>query len=282
MFTFSKIIFQFIVAGDLDRYTLFGIRQQYSELFKESCRTRGDHGAFERIFGQSLSPDPAAVKRFQKPPLPFAFDIPLIPPYNGKPVEIEIGLSLAGTALNDLPCFIAALQKYFSKHCEIGCLSGELKGIFAIAGDGGRSPLSADGSKGIVLLTPDDRLLAENSLTIGFLTPLSLVRDGTSVKHISFGDLIKPLMRRISSLSYYYGGNEPDMDFRWLAAECSKVEVRYANLRWEQWRGGIAGLVGEVSFIGRLQDYLPFLLLGEQFHLGKGAAYGMGQYRIIP
>ena len=41
------------------------------------------------------------------------------------------------------------------------------------------------------------------------------------------------------------------------------------------------GLIGQVTYKGDLQAYLPLLLLGELIQAGKGTVRGNGQYQIL-
>jgi len=55
---------------------------------------------------------------------------------------------------------------------------------------------------------------------------------------------------------------------------------------WERYssrqdrRMKLGGFVGEITYLGDLKDFLPFLLLGSYIHVGKGATFGLGKYRI--
>ena len=43
----------------------------------------------------------------------------------------------------------------------------------------------------------------------------------------------------------------------------------------------LSGFVGEVTFEGNLEMFLPYLKLGEYLHVGKNAVFGNGWYEIV-
>ena len=43
----------------------------------------------------------------------------------------------------------------------------------------------------------------------------------------------------------------------------------------------MGGFVGSITFEGDLKGFLPFLLLGEYIHMGKGTSFGLGKYEIM-
>ncbi len=40
------------------------------------------------------------------------------------------------------------------------------------------------------------------------------------------------------------------------------------------------GFLGEITFKGDLEKFLPFIMLGEYIHVGKGTSFGLGKYEI--
>ena len=42
----------------------------------------------------------------------------------------------------------------------------------------------------------------------------------------------------------------------------------------------MGGFVGTARFEGELDEFLPFLRLGELVHVGKGSVFGLGFFRV--
>lgn len=43
----------------------------------------------------------------------------------------------------------------------------------------------------------------------------------------------------------------------------------------------MGGFIGSITFEGDFKEFIPFLLLGEYVHVGKGTSFGLGKYEII-
>ena len=117
-------------------------------------------------------------------------------------------------------------------------------------------------------------------VTVRFIRPLKLTHDGRLLRRFSFSELARVLMRRVSSLAYYYGGTELPLDYRWLSLASHSVRTLESNCRLESWSGRPAGLVGSASFAGDLEPFHLLLQLGSATHLGKGASFGFGAYQL--
>ncbi len=135
---------------------------------------------------------------------------------------------------------------------------------------------------------PTDRL------TIEFITPTRLKHHDRWVQTgPPFQVLVKALLGRISSLSYFHGGFRLEADFRGLidrAAQVAIVATESAGIQWQDWvrfsgrqqqRIEMGGLVGRATYQGDLAEYLPLLALGEFVHVGKGTVFGNGQYLAV-
>ena len=265
----------------------FAVRTCFPAAFKRAADTLQEPSRWEATFAQRLSPDPEAVRRYQKPPLPFVFDLPVLSVgYRG---TAELGLTLVGSAGNHLAAYILALRLLFADEAFTRTFPGRLDAVTALDAAGGRTILwRGDGEQslsGVPLVAAsqliDRELSTPDRLLLEIRTPLRLVQDGRPCRTPGFSLLARSLMRRVSSLAYYYGNEELDLDFRWLSEQSASVATVRSELCWSEWGGGVQGVMGRIEFRGELLDFLPLLRLGERLHAGKGASYGLGRYTIL-
>jgi len=275
-------------------YALFAIRQQFHTAFRraagcysggQACRA-GIDCPCRSVFEQKLATDPSALRRFQKPPLPFAFKIPVLADRFSGGDEAELTLVIAGEVIRHLDLFIKAVRLLFSSS---GLFKGwQVVSVEAVSLDGTYTavPVEAGGGEFASLpLLSFDELVSEGGgncpgITVNFQTPLRLLHKGSPVQDLSFNMVAGALFRRISSLAYYYGREELPHDFKWLARRSQEVVCARSDLRWVNRGGSLQGVEGVAEYSGDLADFIPFLQLGSRLNVGKGAAYGMGSYRF--
>lgn len=301
-FIFVKLLFNLILKNDVsDTFALFRLRSSFGEAFKSAvCRNGGtcescgydSECPYRLTFSQALSQDDSAVKRHQKPSLPFVFDVPPLPFMLNRGGRIEVGLTLAGTAINHLSHYINALEILFNGSTGTGQIQANIDAIESLTCTDYRNRIGGRGEKpaldAVSTISLQDLLemktLDPNRIGIIITSPMRLMKEGRPVKELAFSSLIRPLLRRISSLAFYYCGNRFEADFRLLSAAADSIVLVENGFRWEEWgeegasdRPG--GIVGKGVFEGQITDFHPFLLLGEYFHVGKGSPFGFGGYR---
>lgn len=129
-----------------------------------------------------------------------------------------------------------------------------------------------------------------NTVTISLLTPLRLRFDGHITDKIEFHVLIRNLLRRISSLSYFHCGEKFEADFKGLIEKAKGVRLLKGDIHWFDWKRystrqeewmSLGGVIGTVSYEGDLSDFMQLLRLGEYVHVGKGTSFGLGKYEIM-
>lgn len=129
-------------------------------------------------------------------------------------------------------------------------------------------------------------------IKINFQTPVRLKQDNRNITAINFnfGAMFGALLRRISMISYFHTDTPLESDFNGLAASARSVQFEAQNLHWYDWTRyssrqqtemQMGGLLGSVSLDMRgLEDFWPYLWLGQWTHVGKGTSMGMGAYTI--
>lgn len=131
--------------------------------------------------------------------------------------------------------------------------------------------------------------LPTERVTLQLLTPLRLVSEGALVKRLSFRILLQRLLRRLTDISRYCCHEELQLDFAGLLEMAEQVAVVDDRTTWldlssfSSRRGRstpIGGLVGEITFSGELQPFLPFILWGQFVHVGKDTTKGDGWIQI--
>ena len=285
---YVKIFFTFTLDEDLDDpYALYACRSSFDAAFRGalSCRRPDCAGCARRgscpcpaNFGQALAGDPDAVRRHQKPPLPFVFRFPELLPLPNGGASFECSLTLFGSAVHHLASFLDAVKLLLDgMQATLGKVEAECPG-------GAREPIAAGLHPALPLLSALDPTgagpLLPDRVTVRFITPLKLTHEGRLLRRFSFSELARVLMRRVSSLAYYYGGTELPLDYRWLSLASKAVRTLDTNCRLESWSGRPAGLVGSASFVGDLEPFHLLLQLGSATHLGKGASFGFGAYLL--
>ncbi len=290
---FVQIYFKLVTPAEkLNPHVLFAIKQHFPAALRRvtGCLTSdlgcsaGPACPCRAVFDQTLTSDPAALRRYQKPPLPFAFKIPVLPGTRPERKGVELALVIAGDAISQLGLFIKAVRFILASS---GCFNNwSITAVEAASGDGTRVTLPAeivgDEFSSLPLLSFDELFSHEcaacSQLTINFLTPVRLIHKGLPLRELPFPAVAGALFRRISSLAYYYGQEELPHDFKWLAERSREISCVSTELSWVNRGGGLQGVEGAVTYRGDLTDFNPFLSLGSRLNIGKGATYGMGSY----
>jgi hypothetical protein len=250
------------------------------------------------LLAPPLSPDPAAVRRYQKPAPPFVIrpGAHLAGAYHeGDQLELEVLFLGTGTlAIGD---FLGLLQA----HGERGLVPGE--GRFEVAaahsqGADGKWRRFWGAARGRGELAPElvpldqwlDRAWPQRlPVTFELSSPARLVAGGRVLRRPQFRQLFPFLLRRVTSMLYAHCGLEPVSEPARLRDEAALVEAAWLECHWIDWCGGgggddaenIGGCVGRLRLAGPgLENLLWVMLLATLFGFGKGAAYGAGQCRL--
>ena len=151
------------------------------------------------------------------------------------------------------------------------------------------NPHYQGGTKGGVKNISDENNCI-NKITISLVTPLRLRFDGHITDKIEFHVLVRNLLRRISSLSYFHCGEKLQVDFKGLIERATLVKQAASDIHWYDWKRystrqeewmSLGGVTGTISYESDLTEFIPLLKLGEYVHVGKGTSFGLGKYEIL-
>lgn len=285
---YARLFFTFTLKADVsDPHAFFATRSEFEEAFRRSLSCRrgdcrgcpsGNGCVFTATFGQEIATDPEAVRRHQKPPLPFVFQFPILSPAPNRGRSFELALNLVGSSVQHVFSYIHSVQHLIeAKHATLNGVEVESPG-------GARMPVTVGDAPELPLLSPVDPTLAgplsTETVVVRLITPLKLVHEGRLQKSFTFASFARSLMRRVSALAYYYEGAEPSLDYRWLSQCSDAVVTRESDCRFVSWGGRPAGVIGTARFTGDLEPFHLLLQSGLATHVGKGASFGFGAYRV--
>lgn len=129
-------------------------------------------------------------------------------------------------------------------------------------------------------------------IAINFHSPIPIKQDNKNLAtdHFNFGALFSTLLRRISMISYFHTDMPLETDFAGLTARAKTLSFSDQILQWYDWTRyssrqqtemNMGGLIGSISLdASGLDDFWPYLWLGQWTHVGKGTSMGMGAYTI--
>lgn len=254
---------------------------------------------YAQIFEPAPPPGSEVLKNYSDIPRPFVIEPPLETKTHYQPGEtLTFGLVLIGQAITYLPYFILAFKELGNVGLGKGRLPFDLAGVLAVdlIQDSAVSIYDPQSNRVQPMkseILGADLMKAEgigDQLNITFLTMTRLKFEHTLVTGIPFHVLIRNLLRRISTLYYFYHGQKAaDVDYKGLIADAEAVRTVSSTLQlvdWERYsnrqdvRMNMGGLVGEASYEGEWRQFAPLLRIGEVVHVGKGCVFGMGKYEI--
>jgi len=256
---------------------------RWPERVCDSCSLQGAC-SWNVVFGQNLSSDPSAVKRFQKPPLPFMFAFPSMHDTAEGATEIECGLVVIGRAIACLDLLLEGFREILSPLSAEVLLVGtrDYQGIVHPLGDG----TGVNCPENLAVLSTaavlDSRIWPGSCIQIRLVSPLRLFEEGRLLDHFDFSRFARSLLRRVSSLAYYYGAHEFDCDYRELSRQADAIICTDDHfIRSTDRNRRMAGLSGDGRFRGDFSGLMPFLVAGLYVHAGKGSSFGSGVYELL-
>ncbi len=256
-------------------------------LLKERC-------VYVQVFETGILADSAGKTRGMDRPHPFVIEPPdTADTHFPKGSDFEFRLLLFGKTNVHLPYFIYA----FDRMSRIGIgkmINGkrpEFRLIHVMMED---RPIYSPEDKRLTVpddLPEIDPLTGESPpglfrLELTLQTPLRLKFENRLKADLPFHVLVRAMLRRISTLSAYYGDGDPPLDYHGLVKRAESVKIIEDRLEWFDWRRFsfrqdremlMGGMTGSVVYEGELGEFLPLVRFCEKVHLGKQTTFGLGR-----
>lgn len=259
----------------------------------------GNDCVYSYLFRTSPPDDAEVLSTLSAVPRPFVVQAPLETPtsFDGGE-ELVFDIVLVGRALAYAPYFVLAYQQLGNAGLGKGRGRFKLKGVTALGLE--REEVVFEATEGLVRPTSleiesaalEERAeqLPSDGLDIAFLTPTRLKHEGEYVRRgPPFHVLVRRLLDRVSSLSYFHCGERWEIDFRGWVERAKGVEIENTATRWADWerysgrqeqRVKMGGLVGPVAYGGDVAPFRALLALGSLVHVGKGTVMGNGRFAV--
>ena len=266
-------------------------RQECSQcLLRHKC-------IYFQVFETQSSYEETKDSRIAAPPHPFVIEPPLTTETHfRKGAPFDFHLLLFGPTNDYLPYFIYAFEQM--GNIGIGKKINGKRAHFILeeiktSGDQIYSHKDQTLRKGNFfqsLSLQDSQAPSEGSfrLKVIIITPLRLKFENRLSADLPFHVLVRAMLRRISSLFNYYGEGEPELDYRGMVKRAKEILVVANGLSWFDWRRYssrqdqamlMGGMVGSVTYEGKIGEYLPLIEFCSKVHLGKQTSFGLGNIK---
>jgi hypothetical protein len=231
------------------------------------------------------------LQDFSGIPHPYIFEAPVGGRFYRPGEHLFFDLVLIGQARYSLALLIYSLEKAFLR--EVGHGKARLLSVRWMNGDGNPEVYAGEGTS-VSEHDPVMRLArpasAAGDVTVRLETLLRLQKDGkiADAHTLDAYSFLTALTRRIGLLMEFYS-EKIEVPYTELAEAARSVSLQ-SSLEWRTWtryssrqntKMDLYGLMGDITFINLPEVFVPVLQLGEWFHVGKMASFGLGKYRIL-
>lgn len=131
---------------------------------------------------------------------------------------------------------------------------------------------------------------SKNTLSLHFITPVRIKYKRDLVVRPEFHIIIRNLLRRLLFLYYFHCEEKtPQWNHKEIINLAESVVIKSSNLKWFDWeryssrqdvRMKLGGLLGEITYYGDIEPFIPLIQAGEILHVGKNTSFGLGKYFI--
>ena len=242
--------------------------------------------------------DPWASGAPKKPAPPFAF----LPPglhsrEYAKGESVALAFCFWGRGVQSLPLFAEIFRELGLLGLERGVARFDLTGIDAEDATGSSTIIWRENEDFAAMAPPiipvdwwlENLSLPQERLILHFHTPTRLISQNKPLFQPEFADIFPFMLRRVTSILQHYCDFRKEVDGARLVELAAELQVVRQSLSWQDWKniggrqgpGSVGGVVGELVVEGDgLRDLLWIAALGSLLNIGKGAAFGAGNYTV--
>ena len=257
-------------------------------LLKERC-------VYALVFETQVAMQLPKDSRIASPPHPFVIEPPQTTETNfPKGSSFDFNLLLFGEVNHNLPYFIYSIdqmgqigigKKISRKRSEFSLKAVKLGGqIVYSPKDHKLSDVNA--LEKLTLSETGKALYSNSKLIVVLETPLRIKFENRLKADLPFHVFVRAMLRRASSLLNCYGSGEPALDYKGLVARAKTIKVIDTDLSWFDWQRFsqrqdkamlMGGMIGSITYEGKLGEFLPLVDFCSKVHLGKQTAFGLGK-----
>jgi hypothetical protein len=238
---------------------------------------------------------------YDQVPRPYLIETPLERQTEYEPGEmITVRLKLFGQAVDYAPIFITTFRElgkegigtgrrsYRLLHAESEGLNGYTRTVYLDGAEQFHAPVIFTGED-IRNFSRKVDVERKNRATVFFDTPVRVKWQGRYTSDPMFHLIIRNLVRRGTGLLRFHHGVEIEGDVRGLIQRAERVRMVRQEVRWmdqsrysarQDTKMKLGGFVGWAQYEGDLEEFLPWLRLGEVIHVGKNTVFDLGRIRV--
>ncbi len=309
---FYRFVLKLTTPIKLPAYSGASFRGVFSETFKSmTCKFPGEKCTvclqrsecpYYQIIENSDELSSLKLNRFRNPPKPFIIELPIQAKseFLETGQELPINLILFGKILNYFPYFVINLKemgkigidhgngKYFLKRIEgINLVSGEIKELYSFMNE---KIINENVSFYLTDFLQHNQLKNQllKKIVIEFVSPTRIKSTGAFGNPLGFKIFIQTILTRITNIAYSYCEQTKLLNFRDLVNHASRIEIRSESKITDEKSTAAAdkvkmflgGYLGKIVYQGELNQFWPWLKVGELIHVGKNCAFGLGKFTV--
>lgn len=123
-----------------------------------------------------------------------------------------------------------------------------------------------------------------------FLTPFQVDASDKENTEVPFGLLWSEIFRRTMDIIKDFGNNALNLNEDDFLKKAEMIEIMDSDTMWQGWNKydfkekkyvSVGGIVGDVTYVGDLGLFIPFLRFCEKVHIGKNTSIGFGKIKCF-